>query len=73
MNMKFFSIPTDISELCCYIGCILSLVIAKNLLWMGKNRKLTFVNKMLILYYILDFLSGITEVYYLFKLKKERY
>ena len=73
MNMIFFSIAIDMSEFSCYIGCILSLVIAKNLLWMGKNKKITFVNKMLILYYGLDFLSGVTEVYFLFKLKRERY
>ena len=67
-------IVTDLSECCCYIGCLVSLVIAKNLLWMGQNNgsKLTFVNKMLILFYSLDALTGLTETYFLFKLKRER-
>ena len=72
MTKTFLDVFTDVSEFGCYIGCIISLVIAKNLLRMGRNKKLTFVNQMLIIFYVLDALSGMTEVYFLFKLKRER-
>ena len=69
---SFLNLVLGVSEFTCYIGCILSLVIAKNLLRMGCNSYLTFVNKMLALYYTIDAVSGISEVYFLFKLKRER-
>ena len=77
LNMNLFEksiidIVTDVSEYGCYIGCIFSLVIAKNVLWMGRYTKLTFVNKMLILFYLLDTFTGMAEIYFLFKLKRER-
>ena len=72
MTKTFLDVFTDVSEFGCYIGCIMSLVIAKNLFRMGRSKKLTFVNQMLIIFYILDALSGMTEVYFLFKLKRER-
>ena len=65
-------IITNVSEYGCYIGCMMSLAIAKNLVGMGRNNKLTFVNQMLILFYSLDAVTGIAEVYFLFKLKRER-
>ena len=71
-TQTFLDVFTDVSEFGCYIGCIVSLVIARNLIRMGRNKKLTFVNQMLILFYVLDALSGMTEVYFLFKLKRER-
>ena len=72
MTKTFLDVFTDVSEIGCYIGCIMSLVIAKNLFRMGRSKKLTFVNQMLIIFYVLDALSGMTEVYFLFKLKRER-
>ena len=72
LTQNFIDVFSDVSEIGCYIGCIMSLVIAKNLLPMGQNENLTFVNKMLIIFYVLDGLSGMTEVYFLFKLRRER-
>ena len=65
-------IITNVSEYGSYIGCMMSLAIAKNLVGMGRNNKLTFVNQMLILFYSLDAVTGMAEVYFLFKLKRER-
>ena len=72
LEKTIVDIITTVSECGCYIGCIMSLVIAKNLLRMGRNNKLTFVNQMLILFYSLDAVTGMAEVYFLFKLKRER-
>ena len=71
-NKTVPDLVTDLSELGCYFGCTLSLLIAINLLKMGQYNKLTFVNKMLIVYYAFDAVIGTVEVFFLFKLKRER-
>ena len=58
-----------ISDYVCYFGASLSGVIA----WrMVKMENLTILNKMLLIYFSLDFVFGTIETYLLSKLYRER-
>ena len=65
----------SLSELGCYIGCAISLYIAFKLLEMVKWKisNMNFINLMLLLYYGFDSIFGSLEVFFLFKLWRERY
>ena len=58
-----------VSEGFCYLGLSLSALIALKL---TKMEKLTFLNKMFVVYFLLDFLIGTLETYLLFKVYEER-
>ena len=63
-----------ISEYGCYISCALSLLMACKLLRMAKWNmdNLNFINMMLFFYYTLDSIIGTIEIFFLFKLYRER-
>ena len=60
---------TCISEYTSYVGASLSGVIAWRLV---KMENLTILNKMLLIYFSLDFVFGTAEAYFLSKLFRER-
>ena len=61
---------TCISEYTSYVGASLSGVIAWRLV---KMENLTILNKMLLIYFSLDFAFGNAEAYFLSKLFSERF
>ena len=64
----------DVSELGCYIGSMVSLFLAYKLMEMVKWKitDLNFINLMLFIYYGLDSIVGLFEVFFLFKMWRER-
>ena len=64
MNLLFHA-----AALVCYRGAFLSLVIATKLL---RMENLTFFNSMFLVYFSLDFIFGIIETYFHFKLWMDR-
>ena len=58
-----------VSEGLCYLGVSLSAIIAFRL---TKMEKLSFLNKMFVIYFLLDFLIGTMETYLLFTVYRER-
>ena len=65
----------ELSEYGCYVSCFISIMIAFKLLKMAKWNiaNLNFINMMLFFYYTLDSFTGTIEIFFLFKLYKERY
>ena len=61
-----------ISEVLCYCSSLLSAFMAYKLVRMGP-ASLTFMNKMFLLFYALDSVTGAVEAYFLFKLQRERW
>ena len=74
MTVNFFSWETfsNVSEYLCYSGSAVSVLIAFSLLRMGNINTMTFFNKMFILYFGIDAVTGILEEYFLFRLKEDR-
>ena len=62
----------DMLEVVCFVGNVLSLLIVKCILRLGSPPELTFLNKLFLVYYVIDAIVGSTEVYFLFQLKEER-
>ena len=62
--MEFLTIP---SELGCYLGVSTSFFIVSRLL---KMKKLNFVNQMFLIFYVVDSLLGLLEVFFLFNLSE---
>ena len=60
----------NIAKVLCYLGSSLSALIALRL---AKIEKLTFLNKMFFIYFILDFVFGSMESYLLFKVYRDRW
>ena len=58
-----------ITEFGCYLGSILSAVIAVKLF---RMETLTWINKMFLFYFCMDFVFGCLEAYFQFKLYRER-
>ena len=56
----------------CFFGNVLSLVIVTCIIRLGSPPKLTFLNKLFLLYYVTDAIVGSTEVNFLFQLNEER-
>ena len=56
-----------------FAGNILSLMIVWCILRIGNPLKLTFLNKMFLIYFSIDAIVGVTEIHFLFKLEEERY
>ena len=69
-----FDFVLDISEFGCYIGSMVSLFLAYKLVEMVKWKinDLSFINFMLFLYYGFDSIFGLFEVFFLFKMWRER-
>ena len=63
---------SKVSEYICYSGCLVSAVIAVRLLKMGNLNTMTFYNKMFILYFGIDSVTGFLEEYFLFRLREDR-
>ena len=59
----------SLTELGCYCGVALSALIARRLLLM---EQLTFINRILLLYFTIDAVMGVLETYFSFKLYSER-
>ena len=59
----------SLTELGCYCGVALSALIARRLLQM---EQLTFINRILFLYFAIDAVMGLLETYFSFKLYSER-
>ena len=59
----------SLTELGCYCGVALSALIARRLLLM---EQLTFINRILLLYFTIDAVMGVLETYFSFKLYGER-
>ena len=59
----------SLTELGCYCGAALSALIARRLLQM---EQLTFINRILLLYFAIDAVMGLLETYFSFKLYRER-
>ena len=59
----------SLTELGCYCGAALSALIARRLLLMDQ---LTFINRILLLYFTIDAVMGLLETYFSFKLYRER-
>ena len=59
-----------VSEFGCYSGASLSGILAWRLF---KMENKTFFNKMFLVYFSLDFVLGMVETFFLFKLYRERY
>ena len=74
MTFNYFSWDTfsNLSEYLCYSGSAVSVLIAFSLLRMGNINTMTFYNKMFILYFGIDAVTGILEEYFLFRLKEDR-
>ena len=62
-------ILVSLTELGCYCGVALSALIARRLLLM---EQLTFINRILLLYFTIDAVMGVLETYFSFKLYSER-
>ena len=60
----------SLTELGCYCGAALSALIARRLLLM---EQLTFINRILLLYFTIDAVMGLLETYFSFKLYRERF
>ena len=60
----------NIAEVMCYLGISLSALIALRL---AKLEKLTFLNKMFFIYFIIDIFFGSMESYLLFKVYRDRW
>ena len=58
-----------VSEFGCYSGASLSGILAWRLF---KMENKTFFNKMFLVYFSLDFVLGMVETFFLFKLCRER-
>ena len=56
-------------KICCYSGSLTALLISIKLV---KIQNLTFVNKLFILYFLLDSILGSLEMFFLFKLFEEQ-
>ena len=69
-SFKKMSSLVNVSEGLCYFALLMSAVIAFLLI---KLEKLTFLNKMFVVYFLVDFLIGIMETYLLFKVYKDRW
>ena len=68
--MNILTLPyLYILEISCYMGVSTSALIAKNSLRI-QNR--SFISQMFLIYFIADFIMGISETFFLFKLGKER-
>ena len=63
---------SNVSEYICYSGSLVSAVIAVRLLKMGNLNTMTFYNKMFILYFGIDSVTGFLEEYFLFRLREDR-
>ena len=74
MTSNYFSWDTfsNLSEYLCYSGSAVSVLIAASLLRMGNINTMTFYNKMFILYFGIDSVTGILEEYFLFRLNEDR-
>ena len=59
----------SLTEFGCYCGVALSALIARRLLLM---EQLTFINRILLLYFTIDAVMGVLETYFSFKLYSER-
>ena len=57
------------SEAGCYLGITISLFIAFKLI---KMKELSFLNKMFLIFYVVDSVFGLLEVYFLFSMKQNR-
>ena len=73
-HLFVWDIILELSEYGCYASCVISLIIAYKLLKMAKwnVNNLNFINMMLFFYYTFDSITGTIEVYFLFKLYRER-
>ena len=60
----------QIAEFGCYLGSILSAVIAVKLF---RMQNLTWINQMFLLYFIIDAFMGTLETFFSFKLYRERW
>ena len=58
-----------IAEFGCYLGSILSAVIAAKLF---RMENLTWINQMFLVYFIIDAIMGTLETFFSFKLYSER-
>ena len=63
---------SNVCEYICYSGSLVSAVIAFRLLKMGNLDTMTFYNKMFILYFGIDSITGFLEEYFLFRLREDR-
>ena len=63
---------SNVCEYICYSGSLVSAVIAVRLLKMGNLDTMTFYNKMFILYFGIDSITGFLEEYFLFRLREDR-
>ena len=63
----------DILQYAAFTGDILSLLIVISIIRIGSPFKLTFLNKMFLIYFSVDSIIGTLETHLLFKLKEERY
>ena len=63
---------SNVSEYICYSGSLVSAMIAVRLLKMGNLNTMTFYNKMFILYFGIDSVTGFLEEYFLFRLREHR-
>ncbi len=59
-----------ILEALCYLGALSSALIARNTLRI-KNK--SFISKFFVAYFIIDFIMGSSDTFFLFKLERERY
>ena len=60
----------QIAEFGCYLGSILSAVIAVKLF---RMQNLTWINQMFLLYFIIDAFMGTLETFFSFKLYRDRW
>ena len=59
----------EMLEVVSYLGSVFSALIARNI---SRIKNKSFINKMFFFYFATDFIMGLIETFYLFKLKRER-
>ena len=59
-----------ILEALCYLGALSSALIARNTL---RIKDKSFISKFFVTYFIIDFIMGCSDTFFLFKLERERF
>ena len=64
---------TYLLEFPCHLGSVMSFILVINLLRMGSLKTMTFINKMFLMYFSVDFIVGLIQDFLLFKLGEKRF
>ena len=62
----------DMLQAAGFVGNILSLMIVRCIVRAGNPLKLSFLNQMFLIYFVLDSIFGSLEIHFLMELKEER-